>query len=87
MKKFYIIVGSCFILSLMDWFLSLFLLSTGYFIEVNPFAFPYFMLVPLFLLFPKHDKLVINVLGILTIFIGVVVSINLINLSGYLVIV
>jgi len=80
---FYIIIGSCFVLGIMDFFLSRFLLSTGYFREANMFAFPYFLVIPLFLLFPKHDKLVIDALLFLAIFLGVVVSINLINLGTY----
>ena len=79
----YIIIGTCFILGLMDYILSLFLLSTGYFVEINIFAYPYFVLIPLFL-FLKKDKLIIDALMFLTIFLGVVVSINLINLITYL---
>ena len=79
----YIIIGTCFILGLMDFILSLFLLSTGYFVEINIFAYPYFVLIPLFL-FLKKDKLIIDALMFLTIFLGVVVSINLINLITYL---
>ena len=79
----YIVIGTCFIFGLMDYFLSLFLLSTGYFVEINIFAYPYFVLIPLFLLL-KRDKLIIEGLMFLTIFLGVVVSINLINLITYL---
>ena len=79
----YIIIGTCFILGLMDYLLSLFLLSTGYFVEINIFAYPYFVLIPLFL-FLKNDKLIIEALMFLTIFLGVAVSINLINLITYL---
>ena len=79
----YIVIGTCFIFGLMDYFLSLFLISTGYFVEINFFAYPYFVLIPLFLLL-KRDKLIIDALMVLTVFLGVVVSINLINLIRYL---
>ena len=81
---FYIIISTCFLFGLFDFILSMFLLDTGYFMELNPLAYPYFLLIPIFLLFPKNDKLVLIAIGVLTIFLGLVVSINLINVVGYL---
>ena len=88
MKKnniiFYSLIGISFILGLADYALSMFLLSTGYFVEINAIAYPYFLLIPFLLLFPKEDKFFNCVFSCLVALLGAVVLINVINLIGYL---
>ena len=80
----YVVIGTCFLLGLMDYVLSFYLLNTGFFMEINRFAYPYFFLIPLFYLL-KNDKLIIDALIFFTIFLGVVVFFNVVNLTGYMV--
>ena len=78
------LITICFVLGLADFGLTIFLLDTGLFAEANFFAYPYFLVIPLMIFLNRKDKFTLGIISILSIFLSIVVSINLINLFTFM---